>query len=163
MISALDTHETVKSLMAAGFTDLQAEAVTGALKRTVDIDFANLATKVDLAMQRGEFEVLRGEFEVLRGEFGALRSEFEGLRGDFEGLRGEFVALRGEFGALRGEFAVLRGEFGALRGEFAALRGEVDAKIERAKTELVKWVVGMGFAQVAMLVALLRLIPGAHP
>jgi HAMP domain-containing protein len=170
MISALDTHETVKSLMAAGFTDLQAEAVTGALKRTVDIDFANLATKVDLAM-------LRGEFEVLRGEFGALPSEFEGLRGDFEGLRGEFGALRGEFGTLRGEFgtlrgefgtlrgefAVLRGEFAALRGEFGALRGEVDAKIERAKTELVKWVVGMGFAQVAMLVALLRLIPGAHP
>jgi hypothetical protein len=31
------------------------------------------------------------------------------------------------------------------------------------KTELIKWVLGIGFAQVAAIVALLRLFPGAHP
>jgi hypothetical protein len=93
MISALDTHETVRNLIAAGFTDAQAEAVTGALKRTIDIDFGNLATKADLAVLRGEFDGLRSDFEGLRGEFGVLR-------GDFEGLRGEFAVLRSEFGAL---------------------------------------------------------------
>jgi hypothetical protein len=141
MISTLDTHETVKSLTAAGFTEAQAEAVTTALKGAVDIDLSNLATKADHLV---------------------LRGDFEGLRGDFEGLRGDFEALRSEFTGLRGEFTALRGEFATLRGEFGVLRGEVDAKIERAKTELVKWVVGMGFAQVAMLIALLKLIPGTH-
>jgi hypothetical protein len=132
MISGLDTHETVKSLTAAGFTDAQAEALTAALKRAVDIDLSDLTTKADLAVLRGEFEMLRSEVKT-------------------------------ELAALRGEFRALRGEFGALRGEFGALRGEVDAKIERAKNEMIKWVVGMGFAQVAMVVALLRLLGGAHP
>jgi hypothetical protein len=107
MISALDTHETVKRLTAAGFTDAQAEAVTTALKGAVDIDLSNLATKTDLA--------------------------------------------------------ALRGELIALRGEMTTSRAEVEAKIERSKADLIKWVVGMGFAQVAMLVALLRPIPGIHP
>jgi hypothetical protein len=38
MITALDTHETVKSLTAAGFTNAQAEALTPAVKQAVDID-----------------------------------------------------------------------------------------------------------------------------
>ena len=33
MISTLDTHETVKSLTAVGFTDAQAEALTAAVKQ----------------------------------------------------------------------------------------------------------------------------------
>jgi hypothetical protein len=93
MISALDTHETVKSLKAAGFTDAQAEALTTAVKQAVDIDLSNLATKNDLAQLGAE-----------------------------------------------------------LRREMADL-----------KAELIKWVVGVGFAQVAMILAVLKLFPGAHP
>jgi hypothetical protein len=114
MISMLDTHQTVKNLTAAEFTDAEAEALTAAHKGAVDVDLSNLATKADHVV----------------------------LRGEFEGLRGEFATLR---------------------GRFRAFPGVVDAKIERAKTALIKWVVGMGFAQVAMPIALLRLIPGFHP
>jgi hypothetical protein len=89
VISALDTHETVKSLTAAGFTDAQAEALTAAVKRAVDIDLSNLATKTDVA---------------------------------------------------------------DLRREMADV-----------KAELVKWVVGVGFAQVAMILAVLKLFPAVHP
>jgi hypothetical protein len=31
------------------------------------------------------------------------------------------------------------------------------------KAELVKWVVGVGFAQVAAIFAVLKLFPAAHP
>ena len=48
-VTTLDTHAVVKELMAAGFTDAQAEAVTRQLQRAQDIDLSNLATKVDLA------------------------------------------------------------------------------------------------------------------
>ncbi len=89
MISTLDTHETVKSLTAAGFTDAQAEALTAAVKQAVDFDLSNLARKTDLA---------------------------------------------------------------DLRREMAEM-----------KAELVKWVVGVGFAQVATILAVLRLFPAAHP
>jgi hypothetical protein len=89
MISALDTHETVKRLTAAGFTDAQAEALTAVVKHAVDIDLTNLATKTDVA---------------------------------------------------------------DLRREMADV-----------KAELVKWVVGVGFAQVAMILAVLKLFPAVHP
>jgi hypothetical protein len=100
MIGGLDTHETVKSLTAAGFTDAQAEAVTAAVKSAVRIDLSNLGTKTDIE---------------------------------------------------------------AVRAEIALLRAELEAKIERGKVDMIKWVVGMGFAQVAMVIALLRLMGSAHP
>jgi hypothetical protein len=99
-ITALDTHQTVKNLTAAGFTDAQAEALTQALRQTQQIDFSDLATKADLADLRNEMKV-------------------------------EFVNVRREMADV--------------------------------KTELIKWVVGMGFAQVAMILAVLKLFPGAHP
>ena len=89
MISALDTHETVKRLTAAGFTDAQAEALTAAVKQAVDVDLSNLATKTEIA---------------------------------------------------------------DLRREMAEM-----------KAELVKWVVGVGFAQVATILAVLKLFPSGHP
>jgi basic membrane lipoprotein Med (substrate-binding protein (PBP1-ABC) superfamily) len=89
MISSLDTHETVKSLTAAGFTNAQAEALTAAVKQAVDIDLSNIATKTDIADVRREMADM--------------------------------------------------------------------------KAELVKWVVGVGFAQVATVLAVLKLFPAAHP
>ena len=89
MISTLDTHETVKRLTGAGFTDAQAEALTAAVKEAVDIDPSNLATKSDIA--------------------------------------------------------------------------DVRREMAEMKAELVKWVVGVGFAQVATILAVLKLFPGAHP
>jgi hypothetical protein len=46
---SFDTHAIVKDLMAAGFTDEQAEAVTRVVKNARTIDLWNLATKADLA------------------------------------------------------------------------------------------------------------------
>jgi hypothetical protein len=89
MISTLDTHETVKSLTAAGFTNAQAEALTAAVKQAVDFDLSNIATKTDIA--------------------------------------------------------------------------EVRREMADMKAELVKWVVGVGFAQVATILAVLKLFPSAHP
>lgn len=58
----------------------------------------------------------------------------------------------------------------ATKAELAELRHEMTvefANIRRGmaemKTELIKWVLGIGFAQVAAIVALLKLLPGGHP
>ena len=76
MISLLDTHESVKSLTAAGFTDTQAEALTDILKRAVDIDVSNIATKADLADLRTEIADLRRELST---EIADLRRELAQL------------------------------------------------------------------------------------
>ena len=89
MISTLDTHETVKSLKAAGFTDAQAEALTAVVRQAVDIDLSNIAAKADIA--------------------------------------------------------------------------DVRREMAEMKAELVKWAVGVGFAQVAKILAVLKFFPGSHP
>jgi len=92
-ISALDTHQTVKELTAAGFTDAQAEALTGALRRVQDIDLSNLATKSDLA----------------------------------------------------------------------ELRAATKADLAETKAEMLKWFVGVAFAEVALILAILRFFMSGHP
>lgn len=55
-VTPLDTHEVVKELKAAGFTDEQAEAVTRVVRRAQDIDLSNLATKTGIASIRADLE-----------------------------------------------------------------------------------------------------------
>lgn len=50
----IDTHAIVKELQAAGFTDVQAEAVTRIVKQVQDIDQTNLTTKADLAEAKAD-------------------------------------------------------------------------------------------------------------
>ncbi len=93
-ISTLDTHQTVKDLTAAGFTDAQAEALTSALRQVQQIDLSDLATKGDL------------------------------------------------------------------KTEITVLRAEMDTKLAELKADIIRWVFGIGLAQVAAIVALLKLLPG---
>ena len=69
-ITALDTHQTVKDLTAAGFTDSQAEALTHALQRAQQIDLSDLASKTDLAAVKADLAAVRhaagGAREALR-------------------------------------------------------------------------------------------------
>lgn len=108
MIGALDTHEVVKDLKAAGFNDDQAEAVTRALSKARDIDLSNLATKADLTN----------------------------------------VATKADLANF------------ATKADLANLATKVE--LAELKAELIKWVVGIAFAQIATIVAILKLFPGAH-
>ena len=47
----------------------------------------------------------------------------------------------------------------ATKSDIADVRREMAAM----KAELVKWVVGVGFAQVATILAVLKLFPSGHP
>ncbi len=43
------------------------------------------------------------------------------------------------------------------------VRHDLELKIAEGKAETIRWVVGVGFAQVAMILAVLRLFPSVHP
>ena len=55
IVTALDTHELVKDLQAAGFTDAQAEVLARALRQAHDLDLTHLATKADLSATQAAF------------------------------------------------------------------------------------------------------------
>ena len=75
-ITALDTHETVKNLTAAGFTDAQAEALTQALRQVQQIDLSDLATKADLAAVKVDVTAVRAEMAT-KPDLAILRAELE--------------------------------------------------------------------------------------
>jgi len=75
-ITALDTHQTVKDLTAAGFTDAQAEALTQALRQVQQIDLSDLATKADLAAVRAEMAT-KADLAVLRAELEAKMADLK--------------------------------------------------------------------------------------
>jgi hypothetical protein len=58
------------------------------------VGWADVATKHDLMVLRGDLDLVRDDIRGLRGEFEGLRGEFNGLRGEFDGLRNEFKDLR---------------------------------------------------------------------
>jgi hypothetical protein len=78
----------------------------------------------------------------------------------------DIAELRDEIAELRGEMAELRDEM-ATKKDLADLRSEMKTELARAiaevKFEMIKWFVGIAFAQAALIIAILRLFPGGHP
>ena len=58
--------------------------------------------------------------------------------------------------------ARLNGTIEQVRGEIMAAEARLETKIESARADTIKWVIGVGFAQAATILAVLRLFPG-HP
>lgn len=111
-VAALDTHELVKDLRAAGFTEDQAEAVTRAVKQAQNLDLSHLATKADLAELSAKVDRLS-------------------MRMDSFGTRMDGFATK--------------------------------AELADSRAEIIKWVFTIAVGQGALIVALLKLLPGGHP
>lgn len=76
------------------------------------------------------------------------------LTGEISALRVEVEKFRGE---MRTEFAMVRGE---LQAESSKLRGEMQAGLAAVKFEMLRWLLPLFLAQMAMIVGVLvRLQP----
>jgi hypothetical protein len=87
---SFDTYGIVKKLKAAGFSELQAEAVTDAVRDSRDVDFSVLATKTDLAAVRADFNAttaaLKADIEIIK-----IRLDRCVEKSDLEALRAEIL------------------------------------------------------------------------
>jgi hypothetical protein len=157
---AFDTMKLVRRLEAAGMDQPQATGVAEALAETMVVE---PATRTDLqhldARLTGEIAALRSDMQRLdarlTGEIAGLRSdmqvEFAKVRGE---MQGESTAIRGE---MQVEFARIRGE---MQAGFAKVRGEMQAGFASVKVELLRWILPLFLAQMAMIIGVLvRLQP----
>ncbi len=139
-ITVLDTHEIVKDLTAAGFTENQAEAVTRWVRKSQDLDLSSFATKVDL------LNGLASTKADLQGSLAATKAELQ-------------VSLAETKAELQGTLAETKAE---LQGSLAATRAELQVSLAETKADLLKWMVGtIGIQTVVILgavVALARVI-----
>jgi hypothetical protein len=117
-LTGLDTHERVKDLKAAGFTDDQAEAVTRAVKHVREIDFSVLATKADMA-----------NFTT---------------KTDVASLKADLAAIAAKLDSIAANYAT-------------------KAEVSDMRTDMIRWVFGIVFAQAALIIAVIKLLPGGHP
>ena len=73
-VATFDTHEMVKELKAAGFSDEQAEAVLRAVRDSRDRDVSQLAAKTDVreAEFRLKAEIAETKAEIIKWMFGTI-------------------------------------------------------------------------------------------
>ena len=50
-----------------------------------------------------------------------------------------------------------------LMAEIGRVESRLEVKIAEAKADVIRWVFGVAFAQAALILAVLRLFPNAHP
>jgi len=131
-----DTLKFVETLKGAGVPETQAKAFSTAVQESHEA--AELATKADLR-----------EYES------TIRSDLEKLE----------VGLSHEIGNLRHEtkqdIAELRHEIGDLRKDMDVRFAGVDARLEKMKFELLKWLIGLAVAQAGLLISLLKFFPSS--
>jgi len=94
MRAALDTLEIAKRLRSAGFSEPQAEVMTGVLRDAREADLSELATKIDLAQLEARLRADLAQLEARLGaEIAALRSEAQILRRDLTIRLGSMIAV----------------------------------------------------------------------
>ncbi len=133
---AFDTHRFVKRLTKNGFTQQQAETLAD---EHVALLNGNLATKADIeALQQATKAGIEALRQATKADIEALQ---QATKADIEALR---QATKADIEALRQ----------ATKADIAA----VEAKIEAAKTDLLKWMFGALIAQGGVIVALVKLL-----
>jgi predicted nucleic acid-binding Zn-ribbon protein len=170
-VQSLDTHRIVKRLQQAGFSDAQAETVTDVMREAREFDLASLATKADIATLGSD---LRSEIATLgsdtKSDIVTLASEIATVRTDFSALRADIASaqatIRSEMTnlATKVEFAAWRGEMissiAAVRAEIAEAKAQTRSEVSDARSDIVKWVVGLVLVQGGIVVGLLKPILG---
>lgn len=78
----------------------------------------------------------------------------------------EQLATKADLGAaearLNSTIQQVRGEVEQVRSELKTEVARLQVQIEQSRADTIKWVIGVGFAQAATILAVLRLFPG-HP
>lgn len=152
---AFNPHTFIKRLVAAGLAESVAEVLAEEQGRLID---ERLATKEDLAKleQATKADIQRLELASIER---LKKLELE-LRTDTEN---QTAALRAD---IERQTAALRADIdkqnSTLNAEMNLLKFQIKADMAETKADLMKWSIGVSMGQVAVIVALLKLIPGTH-
>jgi uncharacterized coiled-coil DUF342 family protein len=135
LMLTVDTLKAYQDLIAANLSDAQAQAIVGVVKTAQETWLEKLATKEDITAVRGEINELRGEINEVRGEINEVRGEIDLARKEF------------------------RHEIRELESRTEVRFANLEAKIDRVKFDLLKWLLPFLLAQLALVVTILLRTP----
>ena len=141
----------ILKLQRAGFTEQQVEALA-------EYHEAGAATKSDIADLDRKVDSTRSDIEIRLSD---LDRKLDATRSDLE------IKLDGVRSGLEFKISELDSKLDRARSDLELaiekVRDDLELKFAEGKAETIRWVVGAGFAQVAMILAVLRLFPTVHP
>jgi hypothetical protein len=127
----------VDRLQAAGMGEREARALAEGLDQALREE---VATKTDIAAVK----------TGLSAEIAAVKT---GLSAEIAAVRTE---LSGEIAAVKTELSV---KIAAVDAPLTSVEHKLRVEIQTAKHDVLRWMVGMAFAQTGLTVALIRLLP----
>ena len=74
--TAFDSHQFVKRIVSAGFTEPQAEVLAESLQGAF---FGNLATKDDMEVVKSDIDELKSDVAILKSDMQLVRQEMKAL------------------------------------------------------------------------------------
>lgn len=77
-----------------------------------------------------------------------LKTEVASLRSD----------LKTEMASVRSDIALIAAKLDNIAANYAT-----KAELSDMRTDIIRWVFGLMFAQAALIIALIKLLPGGHP
>jgi predicted amino acid-binding ACT domain protein len=145
----------VDRLKAAGVGEREARALAEGLDQALREE---VATKTDLTAVKSELSAdIAAVKTELAADIAAVKTE---LAADIAAVKAELAA---DIAAVRtdlsAEIAAVRTDVAAVRTELAAGDHRLQVEIQTAKHDVLRWMVGMAFAQAGLTVALIRLLP----
>ena len=123
----------VDRLKAAGIGEREARALAEGLDQALREE---VATRTDIAAVKTDLAAVKAE---LAADITAVKTE----------LKADIAAVKTELKAVRTE----------LKADIAAVKTGLQVEAQVVKHDMLRWMVGMAFAQVGLTVALIRFLP----
>ena len=134
----------VDRLQAAGMGEREARALAEGLDQALREE---VATRTDVAAVRSDLaEVKSG----LAAGIAAVRSDLTEAK---SGLTADIAAVRIE---LKGDIAAVKTE---LKSDLVAVEHKLRVEMQTVKHDMLRWMVGVAFAQAGLTLALVRFLP----
>jgi predicted amino acid-binding ACT domain protein len=134
----------VDRLQAAGMGEREARALAEGLDQALREE---VATRTDIAAVRTDLAAVKTELSV---DIAAVKTE---LSIDIAAVKTELSA---EIAAVKTELSV---KIAAVDTRLSTVEHKLRVEIQTAKHDVLRWMVGMAFAQTGLTVALIRLLP----
>jgi len=93
--------------------------------------------------------------QALREEV-ATKTDVAAVKTDVAAVRADVAAVRAELAAVKADLTV---EIAAVDTRLVAVEHRLQVEIQTVKHDMLRWMVGMVFAQVGLTVALIRFLP----
>ena len=145
----------VDRLQAAGMGEREARALAEGLDQALREE---VATRTDIAAVRTDLAAVKTELSV---DIAAVKTE---LSADIAAVKTELsvgiaavkTELSADIAAVKTELSV---KIAAVDTRLTTVEHKLRVEIQAAKHDVLRWMVGMAFAQTGLTVALIRLLP----